>query len=195
MVRAILDGRKCQTRRLIKCPPPADFTGKAVLMDNEEPGYWAFGAHHILPKYFPGDQLWVKETFHHDFEHARYFYRADADEDGSVPYLMDGSGGFGGGVCNAKIAKWTPSIFCPRRASRITLKITDVRVERLNAISEEDAMAEGASMPDSVVRDDSVHGSRAWVESYRLLWESINGAGSWALNPWVWVVKFDRVAT
>jgi hypothetical protein len=137
MVRAILDGRKTQTRRVIK----------EKLMRGE-------GAHVNNCQYGkPGDRLWVRETFcYHDYL-ARYLYKAD-------------------GVTGVK---WKPSIFMPRIASRIMLEITGIRVERLQDISEEDAIAEG------------------WPKSsdwYRSLWESINGQGSWVLNPWVWVIEF-----
>ena len=95
--------------------------------------------------------------------------------------------------------KWRPSIFMPRWVSRITLEITDVRVERLQDISEADAIAEGVEyLPD-------VGGWRCYmnerggytyaVTSYRSLWESINGPGSWAANPWVWVIGYRRVTT
>ncbi len=84
---------------------------------------------------------------------------------------------------------WRPSIHMPRAASRITLEITGVRVEKLQEISEADAMAEGAT-PVLVPPDG---GSAPHVEGFRVLWESINGAGSWDANPWVWVLEFRRL--
>lgn len=118
--------------------------------------------------YASGDTLWVRETFAvncvggQDF----LFYRADSYPDG------DG-------------APWKPSIFMPRKYSRITLRITDVRVERLQDISEDDAIAEGIE-PDPHVS--------TWLK-FALLWNRINeerGFG-WDTNPWVWVVRFERV--
>lgn len=86
----------------------------------------------------------------------------------------------------------------PRWASRITLEITDVRVERLNDISEEDAFAEGLEKRDwmgpaeiTLQNNKVVHGQA--VGCFRALWESINGEGSWAANPWVWVIEFEKV--
>jgi hypothetical protein len=86
---------------------------------------------------------------------------------------------------------WRPAIHMPRWASRITLRITEVRVERLHAISEEDAEAEGAE-PVLVPPDG---GSAPHVEGFREIWERINGADAWDDSPWVWVVRFERVAS
>lgn len=135
----------------------------------------------------PGDRLWVRETFsaHGAFGDAgRIKYRADFD-DGKEPHGLH----------------WKPSIFCTRKASRITLEVASVRVERLKCISEENAKAEGALFHDG--RPIGHHGWRHDVnhsyvyesarESYMHLWQSINGAGSWAANPWVWVIEFRRV--
>lgn len=84
--------------------------------------------------------------------------------------------------------KWKPSIFMPRIASRITLEITGVRVERLNEISADDAIAEGVEIITSID-----HGSTDPIAAYRVLWESINGKGSWEKNPWVWCISFKRI--
>ncbi len=89
--------------------------------------------------------------------------------------------------------QWTPSIYMPRWASRLSLEIVSVRVERLNDISEADALAEGCDtdrLPDGAGEGGEWHCPTAW---YADLWESINGAGSWAQNPWVWVVEFKVV--
>lgn len=180
MVRAILDGRKTQTRRIVK-PQPTKLAGPNF------DGLWSDAIDPVV-RYFacpygqPGDRLWVRETFAYTDssinDQPGWVYRA-TDPDWSS---MEGF-------------RWKPPIFCTRSASRITLEITGVRVERLNDISEADAIAEGVTITDSIVRDDSVHASRAWVESYRQLWEQINGAGSWEVNPWVWVIEFkaDRL--
>lgn len=158
MVRAILDGRKTQTRRVVKLrngqymPPSekADINGWRQMLRN-------------CPYGQPGDRLWVRET-HFDakrLNEGRILYRADGDVSR-----------FG----------WTPSIHMPRSASRITLEVTGVRVERLQDISEADAVAEG------VVWEQG----QTAINVFETLWESINGAGSWDANPWVWVVEFKR---
>jgi hypothetical protein len=113
----------------------------------------------------PGDQLWVRETFM-PMPHlnAKAFYRA-------TDRLVGG--------------KWKPSIFMPRDLSRIDLEVVAVRVERLQSITPQDAWKEGISA-DGWETGSAIH-------EFRRLWESINGAGSWDLNPWVWVVEFRRV--
>lgn len=188
MVRAILDGGKTQTRRVVKkmhVPalgrPPAD------------------GA----PWYAePGDRLWVRETYalHHAWDghpptaggsaSKRVWHRADA------PNAIDGRG------------RWRPSIHMPRWASRITLEVTSVRVERLQDITEEDARAEGVdwSRPepygekwDDDDREDPREvgyppaGASFARDNFRRLWSGINGPESWDANPWVWVVGFRLV--
>ena len=187
MVRAILSGRKTQTRRIVE---QKHLPFLENILGNFLDGKWN---QRPLPYGKTGDRLWVRETFAHDFEHNRYFYKADCDNDGTVPHLINGSG-IGGGIGNAQIDKWKPSIHMPRRASRILLEATNVRVERLNAISEKDAIAEGCeshwvSSADDPMNSPEVYGYSA-VEDYALLWESINGSGSWDLNPFVWVIEF-----
>lgn len=129
----------------------------------------------------PGDRLWVRETWNGD--RMDLVYRAT--HDGPPP----------GG-------KWHPSIFMPRWASRILLEITNVRVERLNDISEEDAINEGI-IKDSdgfFIASDSPEAHHFLRQphltakgAFHTLWESINGPGSWESNPWVWVIEFKRV--
>ncbi len=114
-----------------------------------------------------GDRLWVRETFGHDGEPTsrQVAYRAD----GEVPNI-----------------RWIPSIFMPRDLSRISLEVTEVRVERVTDISEADAIAEGIpafiTSPSTIPR-----------QQYSTLWNSINGKGSWDKNPWVWAVTFKRI--
>lgn len=216
MVRAILDGRKTQTRRIVNKPIPSGhkFHGWIVeSTDKKRDGCAAWGigddalAYDLIVakcKYGkPGDRLWVRETFAHDFEHNRYFYKAECDDDGTVPHLINGCG-LGGGVGNTQISKWKPSIHMPRSASRILLEVTNARVERLQDISEKDAIAEGISKVPfrpcdgwpicdgyMVGKDDGVTGLQASAyKAYKKLWESINGTESWDLNPWVWVIDF-----
>ncbi len=216
MVRAILAGTKTQTRRIMKPQPvcngfgkPGEDTGfeipcyedsyppSAMLWPDSSGGMLNGDAGH---PWLGIDRLWVKETFHRDIEHNRTFYRADEGEDGTVPYLMDGAGGFGGGVGNAIIEKWTPSIFMSRGYSRLNLEILDVCAERLHKISEADARAEGITETDWYVAKFAEIASAGFGDtsalgraSYRELWKAINGPDSWEENPWVWVITFRRI--
>ena len=138
----------------------------------------------------------MRETWWYDEEDNSIIYRADPDSD-IVDVNKHESG----------LAKynWRPSIFMPRTASRITLGVTGVRVERLQDISEADAMAEGifkleyagqTSFKNYSLTDEEAECSpmlESPIESYKTLWESINGPGSWDLNPWVWVISFKVV--
>lgn len=158
MVRALLSGAKTQTRRVVK-PQPYENGSPEHFSISELSKFCHYGQ--------PGDRLWVRETFFGGYPGvANTLYRA-THADAAV--------------------KWRPSIFMPRQASRLTLEITGVRVERLTTISVSDAIAEGY---DGSV-DDPIDPSVKW---YSRLWESINGAGSWAANPWVWVIEFRRGA-
>ncbi len=169
MVRALLAGTKTQTRRALKVQPldvipfEGDKAGTHWVgrMQNDPPRGVVFECKFGKP----GDRLWVRET-HCAFEVGHVHYRADYDP--------DPKGEKEHGVV------WTPSIHMPRWASRILLEITAVRVERLQGISHEDAMAEGMALDDAIY-------------DYSRLWDKINGSGSWEANPWVWVVEFRRV--
>lgn len=188
MVRAILDGGKTQTRRVIRNQPIAsngrnkfDFTNYSD--DEGANQYWTNkGFWHAKSQYGkPADKLWVKETFK-EYNDWLYVYKADGED-----------------TLYSNIA-WKPSIFMPRKASRILLEITNIRVERLQDISEADAIAEGIELETGTAHwknyDASRGGWRYWecpIQSYRTLWESINGNGSWDLNPWVWVIEFKRI--
>ena len=163
MVRAILDGSKTQTRRVIKsltqsCPYPV------------------------------GTRVWVRETWaaidYYDnrkpsqIPETNLVYRAggpNLNGEDRQTFKIDGRG------------KWRPSIFMPKWAARIWLEITDVRVQRLQDISEEDAMAEGVDW-----RDYAGLASKTARKLFADLWESINGKDSWHANPWVWVYEFKR---
>lgn len=133
-VRAILDGDKSMTRRVVRFPNPGWELVQRPEQWGEQDADWAFidmanpiGTYPTCvrcPFGVPGDRLWVRESWHQDREHNRVFYRADADESGHVPYLMDGAGGFGGGVGLAIIHDWKSPIYMPRRLSRITLERT-----------------------------------------------------------------------
>lgn len=183
MVRALLAGTKTQTRRVVKHPGLASLSHIVDCRD----GWWGdeegdFQA--LCPYGAPGDRLWVRETWQH-VEGG-----AVRDAAGGVMDSFDDEIVYRADNMNRRSA-WTPSIHMPRWASRITLEITAVRVERLQDISEADAKAEGVE-PMLVPPDG---GSAPHVEGYRTLWESINGAGSWDANPWVWVLEFRRATT
>ncbi|WPO93795.1 hypothetical protein SFA32_12535 [Buttiauxella sp. HR94] len=222
MVRAILDGRKAQTRRIIQSAaknmqarghevishraPGDKWYGDYVYSMRDRSGVWQdFTNEDFLAKCpfgVVGDRIWVRETWadvNHDGcpavayradSEVRNLNESDGEEDDPnlekywfanwYPDLISGTEG-----------RWTPSIHMPRWASRITLEITDVRVERLNSISEEDARAEGcAGGHDSIPH---YHYSATPHEHFRHVWTSIYGDDSWQANPWVWVIEFRRV--
>ncbi len=177
MVRAILDGRKTQTRRIVKDTGlyaiDEKFHGEETA--NRERGNLATQCKYGQP----GDWLWVKETFQAHPIYGYPVYRSD--------YMLE-NGRYGPNPVDAENWPWRPSIFMPRRASRITLKITSVRVERLQDISDTDALAEGITGYE--------HGADQPlpVMCYQTLWDSLNakrGFG-WNVNPWVWVLEFRR---
>jgi hypothetical protein len=157
----------------------------------------------------PGDRLWVKETFYCD--HCEYQGAtaglpalSDADKKLYLHYAADGDVRSQIPECEGT-PKLKPSIFMPRWASRITLEIVSVRVERLQDISEADVVAEGVetSIGTGMIEGETVYhfttnsgysrGKTGAVLAYQDLWESINGKCSWAANPWVWVVTFKKL--
>lgn len=187
MVRALLAGTKTQTRRVVKLP-------RSLAAGDLERAWpdklWGVtpGLHVPMPDessqrlrnpwgWPEQSKLWVRETWAQNRNQT-----SDTKEDRSVVYRADGGER---AMDNGIELRWRPSIHMPRWASRITLWITDVRVERLRDISQADAMAEGVSV-------DSPATFQA-VAAYKDLWESINGPGSWDANPWVWVVEFKRL--
>lgn len=229
MVRAILDGRKTQTRRIMKpqpepCPRGGHWWPSNVFktmlhveseMQNGEGG-WSGLVGDACPFGDVGDRVWVRETWG--------VVSHELDEDGRIqPWTPDrpataihempfGNGYYSGHAIYAADGNftwgdddgyedgrscWKPSIHMPRWASRILLEITDVRVERLNDISEEDAAAEGV---DQLRGGFWKHYQPGWTQhqlsargSFVTLWKSIYGEESWAANPWVWVIEFKRV--
>lgn len=207
MVRAILEGRKTQTRRVCRLQPH-DAAGMVWWPDGAGTDTGTSGgAPGIYLKKCPygelGDRLWVRETFAYSVIDPEGLSPEDDPENYDIIYraTYQQGGGWRDGEGNPIKAPWKPSIYMPRWASRITLEIADVRVERLQDISEVDAVAEGANFHDgrgighSGYRHDSNDGF-VWATakaSYMHLWEQINGAGSWNENPWVWVVEFKRV--
>jgi hypothetical protein len=181
MVRALLADTKTQTRRIARVPDDDELAHHDGAPADRVAACCPYGA--------PGDRLWVRETFA-SFRDARRVKPTDA----SYVVFLDGRGLAREGRYSIRApdafdparVKWRPSIHMPRWASRILLEITDVRLERLQDISEADAIAEG------VDRDDYIS-ARA---EYAQLWDSINEERApWAINPWVWVVSFRRVTT
>jgi hypothetical protein len=179
MVRAILEGRKTMTRRVVKPQPTLDH---GLVFEGIALGKFGAVSDSVIacPYGTIGDRLWVKETHH--VRDAGYVdgtgrdivYKAD-DED--FPY------------------GWTPSIHMPRWASRINLEITGIRVERVQDISEEDARAEGLWCKfDGQGCEGQCHKCSATAkEAFEALWDSINSKRApWASNPWVWVIEFGR---
>ena len=182
MVQAILDGRKTMTRRIVKFPK--DFTGEKVF-DNSPHGLKYSNSLDTLeriecPYGVVGDQLWVRETFCptgtneylNQETNLPFFYRADVSN-GCELMVADNMKDYGW--------KWKPSIHMPRVASRITLRITHIRVELLQTISINDVEKEGIKP-----------GVMMFIE-FSNLWEKINGIGSWQKPTWVWVIEFERV--
>lgn len=191
MIRAILEGRKTMTRRVVK-----DISSRAdgewhpfIGPNDKQTGEWFFttktyahviGQHRKCPYGKPGDRLWVRETWSwigNGFSVRDLEFLMAEGEINLIYKADDRYGTFAG--------PWTPSIHMPRWASRILLEVVSVRVERVQDISEADALAEGCV---------------DWVENaadaFHDLWESINGKDpekQWGANPWVWVIEFKRV--
>jgi hypothetical protein len=193
MVRAILEGRKTQTRRVMN-PQPLFVSGGVPfrplpprLVGVADPKAGVL----YLPRYgVRGDRLWVRES-------------GWIAKSGLAFIPSEGNGPPPGGFVSpsGEPYKRCPSIHMPRWATRITLEVTGVRVERLQDISEADADDEGGAYHDgrgvghSGWRHDPSHGVvyATARESFSALWQSINGAESWVANPWIWVVEFKRV--
>jgi hypothetical protein len=188
MVRAILDGTKTQTRRIVKPQPDSGPNGRMVdlgsawgLLDGVLSGEWR------CPFGQPGDLLYVRETWCKPYSGDTpdaYIYLADGPDFLSAVARehnwgrKDGTG-------------WRPSIFMPKRIARLWLRVTDVRVERLQKITEADAIREGTRPAANVTTVDcDTPSPRA---AFATLWDSINAKRApWADNPWVWVVTFER---
>jgi hypothetical protein len=186
MVRAILEGRKTVTRREVKKPAALDY-----LAAGFEPAFLALpGNADLCPYGKPGDRLWVRETcFINDFREGGV---PEADRaDCQIIYRADGMPDWEG---EEELIRWRPSIHMPRWASRILLEITAVRVERLQDISEEQAIAEGILHEDDMWRGaPGLPSFPSPIAAFAHLWISINGVEGWNANPWVWAVEFKRV--
>lgn len=245
MVRAILDGRKTQTRRIMKVQPESNQLGLLLITDSTKHSdigkyHWAESnatGNHVRSKLFSspfgavGERIWVRETWatlgneegcYVDWEDnlckgdersAARIYRASCEQrpgDYGLWSIPDDAYWKPHTKEHKFEGAWRPLIHMPRWASRILLEITGVRVERLNAISPEDAESEGLertnftgfgdepglpSYPEPDVYFDPL--KKQWKEyppeAFAGLWESIYGEGSWKANPWVWVIEFKRV--
>lgn len=201
MVRAILDGRKTQTRRQVKFPFKDRNLG-CELSGNELAGELSSGNYLNSPFGKPGDRIWVRETFQgplFDFDQMDAYCKDSAPFEKAqfCVYKADGKPApeFFDADDNLHCC-WRPSIHMPRWASRILLEITDVRVERLNAISQEDAQAEGMELTGwRPTYSDPDSGGEVWTpyDNFAQLWSSIYGEESWQGNPWVWVIEFKRI--
>lgn len=139
------------------------------------------------------DRLWVREEalpdFPKEFSYYDWSWREVPDEYRKSEFVL-----YRASYPSPGKIKWHPSIFMPRWASRINLEITGIKVERIQDISEQDILAEGVTV-DRVAQWCNVHWSDMPTlhHAWRVLWESINGLGSWERNPWVWVIEFKRL--
>ena len=187
MVRALLAGTKTQTRRVIK--PDGRYRLDLVCPSDGGPARCPQGA--------PGDRLWVREAWRADVAHDALPPREIPP--GSPVFMEASALNWQGGPHDGTPGKLRPGMFMPRWASRILLEVTEVRVERLQDISEADALAEGVTpqwepgMSGRLMEALGGFSHRPAASAYATLWEEINGAGSWDANPWVFVVCFRRV--
>jgi len=222
MVKAILEGRKTQTRRVMRRQPDAVERFKqgevtvntnakfAILRCYKNPkGFkkcasgWFADATYKTPfsEFSVGDRLWVRETFM-DLSGTGVEHRDSEGKLQKYAYSADCPKGSHGDELRKDFGlKWKPSIHMPRFASRILLEITNIRVERLNSISCADAAKEGLHQLPATGRyvineGDQYFGGASSnpVEVFSWLWEDISGSGSWEKNPWVWVVEFKVVS-
>lgn len=198
MIRAIMDGRKTVTRRVVKMPASATAkTADRVSLDNGVAHFswsWAeeFTGFDVKMPYHPGDILYVRETWYKDS--GRYMYRANYSD--KEKFYRNGK---------EVIIKWCPSIHMPKVAARLFLRVTGVRVERLQDITEEGATAEGADR--AYPYTDPVTGETSYMQDdnathrggFSCVWDStIKPADrdlyGWAANPWVWVIELERIS-
>lgn len=202
MVQAILADRKTMTRRVIK----AELDSRGLRWANPKTGWEDWHGNPVRCPYGQvGDILWVRETWckaclwdgDGEMPECRYWYKADDDWK-----QHDWHDDKNDEVTSAP--KWKPSIHMPKEAARLFLQITDIRVERLQDISDVDAMLEGiesmtvAEDGELVVKFKDYLSKSGWYydsrESFKTLWMLINGFDNWNANPWVWVVSFERIS-
>ena len=201
MVKAILQGRKTQTRRIVK-PHYHEYDAGFNVVTNAATGNFCYIEYYdcderptdrlLKPPYIPGDILWVREAWcnlpvspggHTRLMRGRYYYKAD------VPDIRpDGWRG-----------NWKPSIHMPKEAARIFLRVVNIRAEQLQRITKEDALAEGADEIESWGgRGDFIKLADYTISNYAKIWDKTVPKADlprygWAANPWVWVILFERV--
>ncbi len=197
MVRAILDGRKTVTRRLVKLQP--DWFDCGIKGDRNTPMRACdvlLSDLEIKPSYQPGDILYVRETW-------KYYEKAVGKGEGFhigkfLAYKADEDKYKEGRPSEWYEGKWKPSIHMPKPAARIWLKVTDVRVERLQDISEEQCLREGiVILPEDIEDEEFGSCPNVPIFKYSILWGSTIGKSAivhsgWNANPWVWVIEFER---
>lgn len=206
MTKAILDGRKTVTRRLVKPRYKNDeygyqvctnkSTGERWIEKTDDEGGGFDNPRYVISKYQVGDILYVRETYreccrnyiHNPIVHSKYCYKA------SIDTAFYGCIEECGNIC-----KWHPSLHMPKEAARIFLKVTDVRVERLQDITEEQARAEGCidyhDKTGNGKFDDVLEFDLTARDAFVDLWNSTlkkDSEHTWAHNPWVWVIEFER---
>ena len=193
MVQAILDGRKTTTRRIIKVNTDLDFIGCSSTGGDFDAAAFGKGCYEkildakiierVKAPYMPGDILYVRETwgisnplgdFARNNRTAEYVYKAGYSKGERIPMARDQEKNLG---------VWKPSIHMPKVAARIFLKVTSVRVERLQDITEEGIRAEG------IIEEWPPHA----MDKFQELWDSTTKEYKWRLNPWVWVIEFERI--
>lgn len=220
MIKAILDGNKTQTRRVMRRQPDAVerfYRGEPTTNTDAQHAIfrcynnpktfkgcnsgWMANATYKTPfsEFNIGDRLWVRETFcygrieENDSLHPANWYRYvdDSDYGDGQAYPIYKQMVLDEGIEHDEV-KWKPSIHMPRSASRILLEITKIRIERLNDISSEDAKAEGFDYSNhpSAIKIGNAIGAKT---NFRNAWQEIYGAESWDQNPWTWVIEFKRV--
>ena len=215
MVRAILDGTKTQTRRIMKRQPCED---AVLLQDGRDNPVWVdvldypieeSGERYKCPYGVEGEHLWLRESFAIGRESTEILYKADEDAESDTKGLHWVPCAPNGEESEFFVERYTPSIFMFRRMSRIDLLIKAVQVERVQDISAGDAMAEGCPEPNGIFKPEreQLTIGQIWFEQ---LWDRINGKRkvlgkdddgkpildvdiSWAANPWVWIIEFERI--
>lgn len=180
LVRAILEGRKTQTRRVakpVKHPDLGNLYTPGALLREHEPQHVINRA---CPYGQPGDRIYVRETFSQHPEWGQLAFRADGEEfEDADGWLWE--------------PKWIPSIHMPKDFARIWLEITGVRLERIQDISEADALAEGARFELASIDSVRIGATASFLSGFRNIWESTGG--DWDANPWVWAIDFKVLST
>lgn len=208
MIRALLSGAKTQTRRIIKPQPYGDVrqsgmsnkTKECVVWEPKKDTAWFDWGGGFDPMiyldgpYQPGMRLWVRETWC-AVNDEPYGGEQWIDYRATPRYAESHPAGWDNDPDSPDALKWKPSIFMPKWASRLTLQVTSIKIERVNEISEEDAIAEGAQ-PAFELDIAGATGAFTYRAGFKQLWDSINGSKpgcAWHDNPWVWCVSFRRV--